>query len=222
MRAGDKFVGPSLVNAMGRALLVLAVGIYAFWIAYGSLVCGPAGLQLVGNASGTGWGDVLGVGVVRPGRESGWLANFFLLIPFGFLLMAATRFQRVQPRVSAITSFLLCLLFILAVKYAQLYFPSRTAALNNIPAQAFGAAVGHYLVAAVSNAPDSVYREELQRRGGSDPHSWRVHNLAAAVSPHAVRCGDQFRRHIPARRATAGNAFGAAWRRQGASSFACF
>src|ERR1700727_3241539 len=74
------------------------------------------------------------------------MGNFLMLGPLGWLLAAtfSPRFEtrRALSATAALSVFILCVGFILAVKWAQLFFPPRTVTLNYVIAQSIGAAAG--------------------------------------------------------------------------------
>src|SRR5208282_3738144 len=73
-----------------------------------------------------------------------WIANLLMMVPFGLLATGALGTGR-GPTARVLGSgfaLLISLGFVLAVKYAQLFFPPRTVSLNYIIAQAIGAVLG--------------------------------------------------------------------------------
>lgn len=76
-------------------------------------------------------------------QQADWMGNLTMMVPMGFLLAGsfAPRARRFGAA-AALGAFVVCLALILAVKYAQLFFPPRTVTLNYVVAQAAGALVG--------------------------------------------------------------------------------
>lgn len=76
-------------------------------------------------------------------QRADWMGNLTMMVPMGFLLAGcfAPRDRRFGAFAAA-GAFVVAVVFILAVKYAQLFFPPRTVTLNYVVAQAAGAVVG--------------------------------------------------------------------------------
>jgi hypothetical protein len=91
-----------------------------------------------------------------------------MTIPLAFLVNAALYGGGggVRLWVAAIPTFAICLAFILAVKYTQLFFPPRTVTLNYITAQAIGAVMG--LVAFRVSKTISFYPRLVRRFENGD------------------------------------------------------
>ena len=70
------------------------------------------------------------------------MGNALMLVPFGFLVTGLLSPRARTSMWSSLGAAVLCFLYILAVKYAQLFFPPRTVTLNYIIAQSLGAGVG--------------------------------------------------------------------------------
>lgn len=88
---------------------------------------------------------VLAQPLTIPSR-SDWLANFLLLLPFGFFLMAAICCDRPYFSAPALPVTLVAGLALAAfVEFAQLFFPPRVSSINDIAAQSCGAATGAFL-----------------------------------------------------------------------------
>ena len=69
-----------------------------------------------------------------------------MLVPFGFMVAAALWPARPALRIpSALGAILICLLTILTIKYAQLFFPPRTVTLNYILAQTYNVDGGNWM-----------------------------------------------------------------------------
>src|SRR5208282_1214297 len=99
-----------------------------------------------------------------------WIANLLMMVPFGLLATGALGTGRGATARALGTAFalLISLGFVLAVKYAQLFFPPRTVSLNYIIAQSIGATLGvglfHPLRAAIGRlaaATDEASRFRL-------------------------------------------------------------
>lgn len=130
---------------LDRARLARWALLYAAFVVYGSLVVGPVGFHFVPEAPAAAWRQFLAVRYVPhgPDQRPDWIANLVMLIPFGFLLTGALTPARGPGRVLAAGGgFALTFLFVLAVKFAQLFFPGRTVTINYIAAQGIGAALG--------------------------------------------------------------------------------
>ena len=130
---------------LDRARLARWVLLYAAFVVYGSVVVGPIGFHYVPEAPAVAWRQLLAVRYVPhgPDQRPDWMANLVMLIPLGFMLTGALTPARGWGRVpAALGGFALSLLFVLAVKYAQLFFPGRTVTVNYIAAQSIGAALG--------------------------------------------------------------------------------
>jgi VanZ family protein len=86
---------------------------------------------------------------LRLGAQSraDWVANLVMYLPLGWLLarllQPAPR-GRIEPAVLA-AALLIGGAWAVAVEFAQLYFPNRTASLNDVLAEAFGTAAGALL-----------------------------------------------------------------------------
>ncbi len=121
-------------------------------IVYSSTVVGPSGLTFVALDGATAWREFEGRAFtwvsLGSDQRSDWMGNLLMGVPFGFLLAGALwpRDRAVTGRaaeaLAAAAALGLALLFVLAVKFAQLYFPPRTVMLNYVVAQTVGAAVG--------------------------------------------------------------------------------
>jgi len=119
---------------------------YAISIIYVSVAIGPGGFHFVSRGPGDAWQALLTTRYVPLGSDqrADWMANLVMTIPLGFLWTgigwidrpAVKRWLRVSLTLSG------CVTFVIAVKYAQLFFPPRTVNLNYIIAQCLGSAVG--------------------------------------------------------------------------------
>jgi glycopeptide antibiotics resistance protein len=123
-----------------RHYAVLALLLAAFAV-YGSIA--PLRTQ------GMPWAEavehfrrVLAQPLAMPSR-SDWLANFLLLLPFGFCLMAAICCDRPYLVAPALpVTVVVCLALAAFVEFAQLFFPPRVSSINDIAAQGAGGTTG--------------------------------------------------------------------------------
>jgi VanZ family protein len=131
---------------MRRAHFVALALLYALGVIYSSLILGPAGLHYVPISLGEAWHKFTAIHYANTGSDQrpDWIANLMMTIPLAFLVNAALYGAGggVRTWIAAVLSFAICLVFILAVKYTQLFFPPRTVTLNYITAQVIGAALG--------------------------------------------------------------------------------
>jgi VanZ family protein len=123
--------------------------LYALFIAYASTIVGVLGPHYVSIAPSEALYRLIHMPYVANGSDqrSDWMGNLVMLVPMGFLVAGwlTPRQSREGQTIStpvAAAGFLLCLAFILAVKYAQLFFPPRTVTLNYVVAQSLGAIAG--------------------------------------------------------------------------------
>lgn len=123
-----------------RHYAVLALLLAAFAV-YGSLA--PLRLQRMPWAEAIEhFRQVLAQPLAIPSR-SDWLANFLLLLPFGFCSMAAICCDR--PHLAALAlpaTVVACLALAAFVEFAQLFFPPRVSSINDIAAQSAGGTTG--------------------------------------------------------------------------------
>jgi VanZ family protein len=134
---------------MTRSRLGLAACLYALLIVYASTVIGPTGLNFVPMDPAEALTRLLAVHIVDNGSDqrADWVGNMMMLVPLGFLLAGAFSRRPSGGRVGltpagAVLALLIAFAFIVAVKYAQLFFPPRTVTLNYIIAQSSGAVIG--------------------------------------------------------------------------------
>lgn len=122
--------------------------LFTLVMAYSSTVIGPMGLHFVPRDPAAALQALLRVRFVANGSDqrADWMGNLMMLIPHGFLTLAMLwprRSGRLIARAAAVAAAaMLDLIVILAVKYAQLFFPPRTVTLNYITAQSLGACAG--------------------------------------------------------------------------------
>jgi VanZ family protein len=119
---------------------------YAVAVLYVSTVLGPGGFNFVPRDPAAAWSALVATPYLANGSDQrpDWMANLAMLVPLGFLAAGALwPGVGVLRRVSAAGAALLgCIIFVVAVKYAQLFFPPRTVSLNYIVAQSLGAFAG--------------------------------------------------------------------------------
>lgn len=120
--------------------------LYALVVAYTSLVLGPLGFHFVPRDPAAAWDTFLATPFFDTGSDQrpDWIANLLMMVPFALLAtgtFGAGRNTGVRVLGTAF-ALALSLFFVLAIKYAQLFFPPRTVSLNYIIAQSLGAALG--------------------------------------------------------------------------------
>jgi VanZ family protein len=115
-------------------------------MAYMSLVLGPTGFHYVPMDFGDAWDKLLSVRFVPHGSNErpDWIANMLMPVPLAFLINSMFGLGIVTGRrtTGIVVTLAVCVLLILAIKYAQLFFPPRTVTLNYITAQLIGAVLG--------------------------------------------------------------------------------
>jgi hypothetical protein len=119
--------------------------VYALAVAYSSLVVGPTGFHFVPLAPETAWRIFKATPYVVNGSDQrpDWMANLLMLVPLGWLATGAFWPRRDSLRwLAAGAALCCCLIFVLAIKYLQLFFPPRTVTLNYIEAQSLGSLFG--------------------------------------------------------------------------------
>jgi VanZ family protein len=120
--------------------------LYAVVIVYSSLVLGPLGWHFVPQDPAAAWQTFLATRFFDNGSDQrpDWIANLLMMVPFGLLATGVFGAGRgFAARVlGGLVALLLSVAFVLAVKYAQLFFPPRTVSLNYIIAQSIGATLG--------------------------------------------------------------------------------
>jgi VanZ family protein len=134
------------VISLRRNHFLALAALYALAMVYSSLVLGPVGLHYVPLGPGEAWDKFMSVRFVQHGSNErpDWIANMLLPIPLAFVINSVFAFGAVAGRRAAgiAATLAISFAFILAVKYAQLYFPPRTVTLNYITAQLIGAVLG--------------------------------------------------------------------------------
>jgi VanZ family protein len=135
-----------MTNAALHRRFVMLAAFYGLAIVYSSLLLGPDGLHYVAISPIEAWHKFLAMTYMDNASDQrpDWIANMMMIIPFAFFLNGALLSGRQAGREAraAVTAALVCIVFILAVKYAQLFFPPRTVTLNYIAAQSIGAVLG--------------------------------------------------------------------------------
>jgi VanZ family protein len=117
--------------------------LYALIVAYSSLLLGPDGLHYVPISAAEAWQKFSGVRFIDNGSDqrADWIANMMMTIPLAYLVNGAFAPQVRWVRNATLT-LVLCIAYVVLVKYAQLFFPPRTVTLNYIAAQSIGALLG--------------------------------------------------------------------------------
>jgi hypothetical protein len=103
--------------------------VYALAVAYSSLVVGPTGFHFVPLAPETAWRIFKATPYVVNGSDQrpDWMANLLMLVPLGWLATGAFWPRRDGLLWLAAGAALSCwLIFVLAIKYLQVFFPPRT------------------------------------------------------------------------------------------------
>ena len=120
--------------------------LYALAVLYVSVVVGPLGFHFVAFDPGQAWNALLSVRYINngPDQRADWMANLVMAMPLGMFLTGALWTRKPEPArwLAAGLAVLLCLIFVVAVKYLQLFFPPRTVSLNYILAQSLGSVLG--------------------------------------------------------------------------------
>jgi VanZ family protein len=143
--------------------------LYALLIVYASTLVGPAGPHFVALDPGAAWQRFLATPYVENGSDqrADWMGNLSMLVPFGFLLTGSLWRPAGSRAIAVVTSGALCLSLVLAVKYAQLFFPPRTVTINYILAQGIGSALGIGLFAMTHGRLAAILRGRAG--GGLEP-----------------------------------------------------
>jgi VanZ family protein len=144
--------------------------LYATIVVYSSLAVGPLGFHFVYIHPAKAWQLFLQTRYVENGSDqrADWIANLLLTVPLGFFAAGLIRakFGGLPSRVAAILAFSGSVTFILAVKYAQLFFPPRTVTLNYITAQTIGSIFGIALFALSRTWRYRAALKSLERHDG--------------------------------------------------------
>jgi VanZ family protein len=120
--------------------------VYGLAVLYSSLMLGPDGLHYVPLSAAEAWQRFRAIHFVdnASDQRADWIANAIMTIPLAYLVNGALKpdSRRGPETGRAGIALLTCIVFILAAKYAQLFFPPRTVTLNYIAAQSLGAVLG--------------------------------------------------------------------------------
>jgi VanZ family protein len=135
----------SVISLRRNHFLALAA-LYALAMVYASLVLGPGGFHYMPIGLGDAWDKLLSVRFVPHGSNErpDWIANMLMPVPLAFLInsMFGRGIATGRRATGIVVTLAVTFLFIVAIKYAQLFFPPRTVTLNYIAAQAIGAVLG--------------------------------------------------------------------------------
>src|SRR5580658_3261316 len=160
------------VNRFGPRRCAGWLLLYALFVVYASIVPSPLGFHFVPRDPQEVWHAFLATPFFNNGSDQrpDWIANLLMMVPLGLLATGAFGTGRhLAARVlGTVLALLLGIGFVLAVKYAQMYFPPRTVSLNYIIAQSIGVGLGvallHPLRAAaprIAAATDAASRLRL-------------------------------------------------------------
>ncbi len=137
--------------------------LYALAVVYVSIVLGPIGMNFVPRDPATAWRMLLAAPYLAGGSDQrpDWVANLLMAVPLGFLATGALWRRRgpIRRGAAAGAALIGCVAFVIAVKYAQLFFPPRTVSLNYILAQAFGSLLGIVLFLLSHDHLDALRRD---------------------------------------------------------------
>lgn len=124
--------------------------LFALLIVYASTVVGPLGFHFVPIDPWEALDRLFAIDFAKTGSDqrSDWMGNVAMLVPLGFLVAGWIARGNRLSILAALIGFVLCLGFVVAVKYVQLFFPPRTVTLNYVLAQTLGVTVGICLYAA--------------------------------------------------------------------------
>jgi glycopeptide antibiotics resistance protein len=163
----------SLWPSRGQALTLWLI--YGLVLTYASTVVGPTGMHFVPRDPAEAWDAFLTLHFVHNGSDqrADWMGNLSMLVPYGFLTLAMLwrRKPGTTATLSGIAAIVLAEAVILAIKYAQLFFPPRTVTLNYIAAQTAGAVIGIALY-------PLWHRWTHRQRDAADPAAWVVTALS--------------------------------------------
>jgi VanZ family protein len=124
---------------MNRWLTLLACA-YSGFVLYGSLVpLDPRTLSL--NQAVTQFSAIPYLSIGAYGRAD-LIANVLLYIPLAFLWCARFSGPKGRQWMAAVLVLVGCLLFALAIEFAQLWFPPRTVSQNDLMAETLGVGLG--------------------------------------------------------------------------------
>jgi VanZ family protein len=139
---------------VSRSRFAIAFILYALLIAYASTIVGVAGPHYVAIDWDEALRRLIHMRYVDHGSDqrSDWMGNLVMAVPLGFLVAGwllpnrPAKAGREIPIPVAAGALILCVGFIVAVKFAQLFFPPRTVTLNYVLAQSLGAVIGILLL----------------------------------------------------------------------------
>ena len=119
---------------------------YCLFIIYGSTIVNLGGFRFVPIDLGTAWQRFIETPYYGGGPDvrADWNSNLLMLVPLGVMTTAALwpRQPGLRRGFAALEAFTFCLVFVLAVKFVQLFFPGRTVSISYIIAQSLGALIG--------------------------------------------------------------------------------
>src|SRR6185312_5013088 len=134
------------VFALRRNHFLALAALYALAMVYMSLVLGPTGFHYVPMGLGEAWDKFLSVRFVSHGSNErpDWIANMLMPVPLTFLINSMFGMGIITGRraTGIVVALVTGVLFVLAIKYAQIFFPPRTVTLNYITAQLIGVGLG--------------------------------------------------------------------------------
>jgi VanZ family protein len=144
---------------VSRASLSLPIILYASLMAYASTIVGPVGPHYVPIDWNEAFQQLINMPYVEhdSGQRSDWMGNLVMTVPLGFMVAGLFSSGRLLAKRNlsvpgVFCAALLCFAIIVAVKYAQLFFPPRTVTLNYLIAQCAGATVGIMLLGVIRSA----------------------------------------------------------------------
>jgi len=157
------------VIALRRNHFLALAALYASAMVYMSLVLGPTGFHYVPLGFDEAWDKFLSVRFVSHGSNErpDWIANMLMPVPLAFFINSTFGLGIVTGRrvTGIVVTLSVTIVFILAIKYAQLFFPPRTVTLNYITAQLIGAMLG---VVAFQFSHTRLYPRLLRRFENGD------------------------------------------------------
>jgi len=121
--------------------------LYALLVVYASTVISPLGVNFVPQDPEAAWRKFrsIGMGSLSSDQRADWMGNLGMLVPLGFCAagaLAGAAGGIARRLLGGAAALACCILFVVAVKYLQLFFPPRTVNLAYIIAQSLGAALG--------------------------------------------------------------------------------
>ena len=118
---------------------------YCLFIIYGSTIVSLGGFRFVPIDLGTAWQRFIETPYINGSDlRSDWNSNLLMFVPLGIMATGALwpRQPGLRRGFAALEAFTFCLVFVLAVKFVQLFFPGRTVSISYIIAQSSGALIG--------------------------------------------------------------------------------